>query len=246
MSSDPTWPVAPVMRIMSSGPLLEMGFSGSWGAQPRRAGAAPSNDTLGQPTSSGVDEVRLRLSPRRRERLRDRRLRPRRCGPPGSARGCRVRRSARRRGSLRRRRGRRRRGMPGQSLWSAPRRAATPAEQALVRLLAMVAKIASPSAPPICWEVLISPEARPASCGLVLVTAAIVTGTDAVRIRRLPTGRGRGRPRRTSRLPLVPGRTTAARRDEQHAGDQGCLEADVVTSWPAAPAARKIPAASGR
>ena len=61
MSSDPTWPVAPVMRIMSSGPLLEMGFWGELGwAQPRRAGAAPRNDTLGQPTSSGVDEVRLR------------------------------------------------------------------------------------------------------------------------------------------------------------------------------------------
>ena len=32
-----------------------------------------------------------------------------------------------------------------------------------MRLLAIVARIASPSAPPTCWEVLISPEASPAS-----------------------------------------------------------------------------------
>src|SRR5207244_4209653 len=48
-----------------------------------------------------------------------------------------------------------------------------------VRLLAIVARIASPSAPPICCEVLIRPEASPASCGLVPVTAAIVTDTNA-------------------------------------------------------------------
>ena len=47
----------------------------------------------------------------------------------------------------------------------------------LVRLLAIVARIARPSAPPICWAVLTSPDARPASCGRVPVTAAIVTGT---------------------------------------------------------------------
>src|SRR5258708_39489547 len=55
----------------------------------------------------------------------------------------------------------------------------TPAWSALwVRLLAIVARIASPSAPPICRVVLFSPEARPASRGSVLVTAAIVTGTN--------------------------------------------------------------------
>ena len=46
----------------------------------------------------------------------------------------------------------------------------------------MVAKIveaiAIPIAPPICWFVLISPEASPASCGATLESAAIVTGTN--------------------------------------------------------------------
>src|SRR5215207_821210 len=48
-----------------------------------------------------------------------------------------------------------------------------------VREVATVARIASPSAPPTCWEVLMSPEARPASSWFVPVTAAIVTGTNA-------------------------------------------------------------------
>ena len=48
-----------------------------------------------------------------------------------------------------------------------------------VRLLAIVARIASASAPPICWAVLIRPDASPASCGRVPVTAAIVTDTNA-------------------------------------------------------------------
>ena len=48
-----------------------------------------------------------------------------------------------------------------------------------VRLLAIVARIASPSAPPIRCAVLISPDANPASCGLIPVTAAIVTDTNA-------------------------------------------------------------------
>ena len=37
---------------------------------------------------------------------------------------------------------------------------------------------AMPSAPPICWEVLIRPEARPASEGLTPASAAIEIGTN--------------------------------------------------------------------
>ena len=36
-----------------------------------------------------------------------------------------------------------------------------------------------PTAPPICCDVLISPDARPASCGFVPASAAIVIGTKA-------------------------------------------------------------------
>ena len=69
---------------------------------------------------SGAEHPRAEgTGPRRRERLRHRRRRPRRGGRPLTVRGRRARRSARRRGSLRRRRSRRRRGTPGQSAWSA-------------------------------------------------------------------------------------------------------------------------------
>ena len=37
---------------------------------------------------------------------------------------------------------------------------------------------ATPIAPPICWFVLISPDASPASCGEIWASAAIVTGTN--------------------------------------------------------------------
>ena len=47
------------------------------------------------------------------------------------------------------------------------------------RELAIAARIARPSAPPICWQVLIRPDARPASCGSTPATAAIVIGTNA-------------------------------------------------------------------
>ena len=48
MSSDPMWPVAPVIKIMSSGPLLVIGFWGEVGwAQLRREGAAPREDAVG-------------------------------------------------------------------------------------------------------------------------------------------------------------------------------------------------------
>ncbi len=72
-----------------------------------------------------------------------------------------------RRGSRRRRRSRRRRGTRGRSPWSARRRRCgrRPCSRSCVRLLATVARIARPSAPPTCWEVLIRPEASPASCG---------------------------------------------------------------------------------
>ena len=42
---------------------------------------------------------------------------------------------------------------------------------------AIVVRIAIPTAPPICCDVLMRPEARPASCGFVPATAAIVTAT---------------------------------------------------------------------
>ena len=50
---------------------------------------------------------------------------------------------------------------------------------ASVRELAIEARIARPSAPPTCCDVLISPDARPASCGSTPLTAAIVIGTNA-------------------------------------------------------------------
>ena len=43
---------------------------------------------------------------------------------------------------------------------------------------------AMPSAPPICWEVLISPEARPASDGCTPASAAIEIGT---KVKPMPT-----------------------------------------------------------
>ena len=98
-----------------------------------------------------------------------------------------------------------------------------------MRLLATVARIARPSAPPTCWEVLISPEASPASCGSVPVTAAIVTGTND---EAEPDG---GQQRRAEH---VGGERAAARRDlrepeqaagdQQQPGDQRRLEADAA------------------
>ena len=45
--------------------------------------------------------------------------------------------------------------------------------------VATVERIAMPTAPPICCDVLIRPDARPASCGVVPASAAIVSGTNA-------------------------------------------------------------------
>ena len=44
---------------------------------------------------------------------------------------------------------------------------------------AIVERIAIPTAPPICCDVLIRPDARPASSGFVPASAAIVIGTNA-------------------------------------------------------------------
>ena len=57
MTSEPMWPVAPVIKIMSCGPLLEIGFGVrlEW-AQLRLAGAAPRDETVGRLTSFGVCE----------------------------------------------------------------------------------------------------------------------------------------------------------------------------------------------
>ncbi len=57
---------------------------------------------------------------------------------------------------------------------------ATPAATSSVVVeTAIVERIAMPTAPPICCDVLMSPDARPASSGFVPATAAIVIGTNA-------------------------------------------------------------------
>ena len=105
----------------------------------------------------------------------------------------------------------------------------TPAWSRLwVRLLATVARIARPSAPPTCWEVLISPEARPASCGLVPVTAAIVTGTNA---KPSPNAASSDGPEHVRERSEPPGAGTRENQkqaggDQQQAADQRRLEAD--------------------
>jgi hypothetical protein len=53
------------------------------------------------------------------------------------------------------------------------------ADELSVTALAIAARIARPSAPPTCWLVLISPDARPASSSLMPATAPIVTDTKA-------------------------------------------------------------------
>ena len=52
-----------------------------------------------------------------------------------------------------------------------------PAEAPVV-LAAIDDRTASPRAPPTCWEVLIRPEARPASAASMFVVASRVTGTN--------------------------------------------------------------------
>ena len=58
---------------------------------------------------------------------------------------------------------------PATSAWPASVAVGCPptsASESAVRLVARVERIASPSAPPICWDVLKRPDARPASLGL--------------------------------------------------------------------------------
>src|SRR4051794_31267017 len=62
---------------------------------------------------------------------------------------------------------------------SAPGGAWCDASELVVTLFAIVARMARPSAPPICWDVLISPEASPSSCGSTPDTAATVIETNA-------------------------------------------------------------------
>jgi len=49
----------------------------------------------------------------------------------------------------------------------------------LVVEVALVERITAPTTSPMFWEVLLSPEARRASCGCVAAGAEIASGTDA-------------------------------------------------------------------
>ena len=84
------------------------------------------------------------------------------------------------------RRGRRRtrsrlppRTRPGSRRSERPGPAVPVATASFVVVTAIVERIAMPTAPPICCDVLMRPDARPASCGFVPATAAIVTATNA-------------------------------------------------------------------
>ncbi len=94
------------------------------------------------------------------------------------------------------------------------------------RVLAIVASTASPSAPPICCEVLISPLARPDSCSRTPETAAIVVVTKA---NPRPAAASSDGPRMSVRKP-PPTETcenqTSAGGDHRHPGREHRLEAD--------------------
>src|SRR6202790_2677123 len=116
-----------------------------------------------------------------------------------------------------------------------------------VRLLAIVARIASPSAPPSCCEVLIRPAASPASCGLVPMNAAIVTDTNA---NPNPTPASSDGPS-TSATYEPPGAGTRENQIRPPAISSNSaisvgLNPIRVTSREASPAATTIPTASGR
>ena len=92
---------------------------------------------------------------------------------------------------------------PTRNAWSNPLVRATEAlwtpewKRLWVRLLAIVVRIASPTAPPICWEVSIRPDAGPASCG---------DRGDRHGHEREPEGRQRRRPSTSAaNEPPVPG-----------------------------------------
>src|SRR6202521_3570298 len=124
----------------------------------------------------------------------------------------------------------------------------TPAWNRLwVRLLAIVARIASPSPPPTCGEGFIRPDASPASCGSVPVTAAIVTDTNA---NPNPTPASSDGPS-TSATYEPPGAGTRENQTRPPAISSNPaisvgLNPIRVTSWDASPAATTIPTASGR
>ena len=116
-----------------------------------------------------------------------------------------------------------------------------------MRLLAIVARIASPSAPPICWEVLIRPDASPASCGLVPVTAAIVTDTNANPNPRAASSDGPSTS--AANEPPLPGAWENQSRPPATSSSPAIsvgLNPIRVTSWDASPAEMMIPTASGR
>ena len=113
--------------------------------------------------------------------------------------------------------------------------------------LATAASIARPSAPPTCWEVLISPDARPASCGSTPATAAIVIGTNAKpspnadEQRREQDVAHVGRRRRETWA----NQTSPPAISSSPATSTG-LKPKRVTSWEATPAETMIASASGR
>src|SRR5215216_1685245 len=115
-----------------------------------------------------------------------------------------------------------------------------------VLLLATVARIARPSAPPICWDVLISPEAKPASCGSTPLTAATVIETNA---RPRPTAASSdGNRMSPTKLPS----TRTCENQTRPAAVMSRPETSTrlkpkrVTNGALAPAVRMIPTASGR
>ena len=136
---------------------------------------------------------------------------------------------------------------PTRNAWSNPLVRATEAlwtpewKRLWVRLLAIVVRIASPTAPPICWEVLIRPDAGPASCG---------DRGDRHGHEREPEGRQQRRAEHVSGE-----RAAGARHWENHSRPPATSSSPAisvglnpirVTSWDASPAEMMIPTASGR
>ena len=115
-----------------------------------------------------------------------------------------------------------------------------------VRELAIVASTASPSAPPICCEVLISPLASPDSCSRTPETAAIVVVTKA---KPSPIAASSDGPRMSEAKPppteTCENQTSAAAMNAIPAASTG-LKPIRVTSCEAMPAATMIVSASGR
>ena len=115
-----------------------------------------------------------------------------------------------------------------------------------MRLLAIVARIARPSAPPTCWAVLIRPEARPASSG--------GAGHGGDRHRHEGEAEAdRGEQRRASTSPMnePPGPCTRENQNRPAATNSrpaisDRLEADAGDGWEATPAETMMPTASGR